>query len=72
MSLKKILGLSETDLTDYEIVARIQEARKNNLDEVDFAATDGTIIRIFIPSIPNFDSYMDFGSWFSIIIQETG
>jgi hypothetical protein len=62
MSLRTILGLGETGLTDYEIMAKISDARKRNLDEVDFINADGSITKIFIPSMPNFDMSMDLGS----------
>ena len=62
MSIKKILGLAETGLTDYEIVAKIKEARRKNLNEVDFINIDGSVTKIFIPSTPNFDPFMDLGS----------
>ncbi|MBW2977329.1 hypothetical protein KY331_00640 [Candidatus Woesearchaeota archaeon] len=62
MSIKNILGLTETGLTDYEIMAKIREARRKNLNEVDFISVDGSVIKLFIPLIPNFDIYMDIGS----------
>jgi len=62
MSLKNILGLAETGLTDYEIMAKIREARRKNLNEVDFINADGSVTKIFIPLTPNFDPYMDLGS----------
>jgi len=62
MSIKNILGLGETGLTDYEIIAKIKEAQKRNLNEVEFINIDGSVIKVFIPSTPNFDSGMDLGS----------
>ena len=62
MSLKNILGLAETGLSDYEIVAKIRNAQKKNLNEVEFINIDGSVTKIFIPSIPNFDISMDLGS----------
>jgi len=62
MSIRNILGLGETGLSDYEILSKIREAREKNLNEINFINADGSLIKIFVPSIPNFDTYMDLGS----------
>jgi len=62
MSLKNILGLGETGLTEYEIIAKIKEAQNKNINEIEFIGMDGSVIKIFVPSIPHFDISMDLGS----------
>lgn len=47
-TLKRLLGLEETQISDIEIVAKLNEAQKKNLDEIEFVKGDGskTIIRL--------------------------
>ena len=61
MSLKNLLGLGESNITEFEIMAKITQAQKNNLENVEFIREDGSIIRISLPNI-EFDPHMDVGS----------
>lgn len=62
MSIRNMLGLGETGLTDYEILAKIKDAQRKNINEIEFIGMDGSVIKLFVPSIPNFDMSMDLGS----------
>ena len=55
--IKQLLGLDELDISDSEIMGRLIEAQKNDLDEVDFIAEDGSTVRIFLPHL-KFDEFM--------------
>ena len=62
MSLKELLGISEAGISDFEIVRKIREAQKKNLDFVELNL-DGDIVKISLPHIsfdPNAD---DRDSW---------
>ncbi len=48
MSLKHLLGLDEAAISDYEIIAKICEARRKNLDSVEFSI-DGRVVRVSLP-----------------------
>ncbi len=61
MSIKNLLGLSDIDISDSEIMAKIREAQRKNLSEVEFIKLDGTRIKIELPTM-GFDSSMDIGS----------
>lgn len=49
MSLKRLLGLEETGISDAEIAAKLIDAQKKNLDEVDFIKADGSTIQVKLP-----------------------
>lgn len=51
MSVKHLLGLDELDLTDYEIMARIKAAYREELDQVEFLNPDGTRVVIKLPHL---------------------
>ena len=55
--IKQLLGLDETSISDPEIIKKLVEAQKKDLDEVDFATEDGSIVRIFLPHL-KFDEFM--------------
>lgn len=59
MSIKQLLGLDEAGLTDAEIMGKILEAERQNLDEVEFDV-DGDIVKISIPHV-GFDPNADVG-----------
>lgn len=61
MSLRHLLGLDGIRIDDIEIMARIIEAQRRNLDDVEFNV-DGEIVKISIPHI-KFDPHMEFDSW---------
>ena len=63
MSLKNLLGLTDANISDSEIMAKVAEAMRKNLSEIEFIKLDGSRIKIELPS-PGFDSSMDIGSWF--------
>ena len=61
MSLKKLLGLSEADISDEEIIAKVREAQKRNLDYIEIMVK-GDMVQIKIPnniSCPPVDSKGD-------------
>lgn len=49
MSLKILLGLDETGLSDAEIMAKLREAEANNLDHVEFVI-GGDVTKISLPT----------------------
>ena len=51
MTLKKLLGLNQSRITEWEICAKIAEAQKLGLEEVDFTDEFGNIVKIHIPSM---------------------
>ena len=61
MSIKNLLGLTDIDISDSEIMAKIREAQRKNLSEVEFIKLDGTRIKIELPTV-GFDPSMDIGS----------
>lgn len=61
MSIKNLLGLKEAGITDAEIVKKITEAQRKNLNEVEFDV-DGKTIKIRMPHI-GFDPHSDEDSW---------
>ena len=44
MSLKNLLGLEESDLSEGEIMQKISEARSNNLSRVEFRSSNSQIV----------------------------
>ncbi len=62
MSLKNLLGLKEVDISDYEIIAKVAEARKKGMSEVEFIKIDGSRVKIELPAGMTFDPSMDMGS----------
>jgi hypothetical protein len=61
MSLKELLGINKAGISDAEIVARLTEAQRKNLDFVELSL-DGDVIKISIPHI-GFDPDADRDSW---------
>ena len=61
MSIKNLLGLTDVAISDNEIIAKIAEAQRKNLSEVEFIKLDGTRIKIGLPTM-GFDPSMDIGS----------
>ena len=62
MSLKQLLGLNETGISDYEIIKKIREAQHKNIHDVEFNM-GGDIVKISLPDVhfdPNAD---DRDSW---------
>ena len=49
MSIKNLLGLAGTNISDCEIIAKLTEAQRRNLDEIEFVKIDGTVIKIQLP-----------------------
>ena len=49
MSIKNLLGLGDIVIADYEIMAKVVEAQKKNLSEVEFIKKDGVRIKIEMP-----------------------
>lgn len=62
MSLKSLLGLNETGIADWEIINKLKEAQKKDLDEVEFVGKDGSITKISLPHV-QFYPEMDQDSW---------
>ena len=60
MSLKELFGLSEEDISESEIVAKLKQAQKNNSDTIQFTKKDGSKITIEFPSI-DFNRVITFG-----------
>ena len=58
MSLKQLLGLENTTLTDVQIIAKIKEARERNLEHVEFTTSDGKRILVNLPK-RDFNRYID-------------
>ena len=58
MSLKQLLGLNEAGISDFEIIGKLKNAQKQNLDEVDFIKKDGSVVKVHLPHM-QFDSLMD-------------
>lgn len=58
--IKNLVGLGQSTLSDYDIMAKINEAQKKNLNEVDFIDEDGKKVKVLLPSRVNAD-YMDAG-----------
>ena len=58
--IKDLLGLEQTSLGDYDIMAKIKEAQKKNLGEVEFVDEDGKRIRVLLPGRID-DDYVDAG-----------
>ena len=50
MSIRKLLGLNGTGISDDEIMAKLVDAQKRNLDEVEFNI-DGKTVKISLPHI---------------------
>lgn len=61
MSLKELLGLNGTDISEAEIMKKIAEAKRQNLTEVEFDV-GGSKVKISIPSI-GFDPDADRDTW---------
>ena len=58
MSVKTLLGLEETDLSDVEIQAKLKEALAKNLDTIEFTDTNGKKIIVRLPH-RDFSKYID-------------
>lgn len=58
--IKNLLGLEQTKLNDYEIMAKIKEAQKKNIGEITIFDDDGTKVRVLLPGRID-DEYMDAG-----------
>jgi len=61
MSLKKLLGLNQAGISDFEIMNKLKEAYAHDLDEIDFIAEDGSVVKIRLPHL-EFDPFM-FREW---------
>ena len=51
MSIKNLLGLKDANISDCDIMAKIREAQRNNLTEVEFVKLDGSRVRIELPKM---------------------
>ena len=51
MSLKDLFGLSDENISDSEIIAKLKDAQKNNLNTIEFTRKDGSKITVEIPNI---------------------
>jgi hypothetical protein len=51
MSLKQLLGLSETGISEFEIMKKLRKAQMRKIEEVDFEKVDGSVIRIKLPHV---------------------
>ena len=49
MSIKTLLGLDESGITDIEIMSRFISAKKRQLGEVEFIKPDGSKVKILLP-----------------------
>lgn len=58
MSLKNLLGLEGTSLSETEILARIKEARSKNIGEIEFSTTEGSKVIVKLPNA-DFSKYAD-------------
>ena len=58
MSLRILLGLEGTSLSDAEIMMRFKSAMQRNEDEVGFPQPGGTVIVIKLPHA-DFSKYID-------------
>lgn len=58
MSLKKLLGLENSRITEWEIMSKLAEAKKKNVNELMLSTNDGNEIKISIPNM-NYDPFMD-------------
>jgi hypothetical protein len=58
MSLRDLLGLQGTALSDSDVLKKIKEAADRNQGEVEFTCNDGSKVRIKIPS-RDFSKYVD-------------
>jgi len=56
--LRALLGLQHMGITDCEIMKKIANAQKNNLDEVEFVTQKGEVVRLSLPHL-TFDPLMD-------------
>lgn len=61
MSLKKILGLEKSNITDCEIMARLKEAQRTNMDKLEFD-TGEEHVKISLPHV-SFDPDCDKDWW---------
>ena len=64
MSLKALLGLEDTDISEDEITFKIGDALRKNLDVVEFVTADGEKITVKLPHT-DFAKYID--SWDSTV-----
>ncbi|MBW2995910.1 hypothetical protein KY332_01285 [Candidatus Woesearchaeota archaeon] len=55
MSLKQLLGLD--GISDFEIMMKLMDAQKQDLDEVDFVKEDGSVVKVRLPHL-KFDPFM--------------
>ena len=62
MSLKNLLGLTDANISDSEIMAKVAEAMRKGLSEVEFINIDGSRTKIELPNGSGFDPKMDIGS----------
>ena len=62
MSLKNLLGLTDADISDSEIMARVADAMRKGMSEVEFIKIDGSKTKIELPNNIGFDLKMDIGS----------
>jgi len=60
MSLKKLLGIKDANITDIEIVRKLKEAQEKELDFIELNI-NGDIVKISLPHI-GFDPYSDLGN----------
>ena len=62
MSLKNLIGLTDVNISDCDIIAKIAEAKHKGLSEIEFIKLDGSRIKIKLPNSLVFDPSMDIGS----------
>ena len=49
MTIKTLLGLEESSISDTEIMSKFISAQKKQLGEVEFIKPDGSIVKILLP-----------------------
>ncbi len=59
MSLKTLLGLENTDLSETEILQKLQEAIRKNIPVLEFTTPDGKKTEVKINNITDFSKYLD-------------
>ena len=59
MYLKKMLGLDDSEISEEEIMEKIAEARKNNIQDIEIRDTKGGIIKIHTASMTFDEELMD-------------
>lgn len=62
MTLKKLLGITDSTISEWELCQKIDEAIHHNVEDIEIRDHEGNLIKLHIPSL-HFDSHLMYGNY---------